>query len=112
MDDASSSPPAATALVIDDRTRALAQVRGLTTTALSALVVAAVVGTAMMARRLERTCPDGTFHPVGDTDLACYVHPLGFQGAAVVAVSVALAALVTALRVLAVHLLAPPAVED
>ena len=112
MDDAKSSPPAATPLVFDDRTRALAWVRGLTTTALSALVVMAVIGTAMTARRFEKPCPDGTVVPMGATDFACYAHPLGFQGLAVVALAVALAALVVAFRVLAVPGLAPPAAED
>jgi hypothetical protein len=55
--------------------------------------VGVIDGIAMIAQHHQIDCPAGTIMPVG-ADLTCTTHPLGFQGTAVLALSVMLAVVI------------------
>ncbi|WP_207084349.1 hypothetical protein [Nocardioides sp. S5] len=61
---------------------------------LAACGVGVAVGAAMIARRREVECADGTYFPESATDFRCFAHPQALSGSAVVLICLALAAVI------------------
>ena len=75
---------------------------------LAACGLGVVVGIAMMARKREVVCADGTFFPEGATDFRCYAHPQALSGSAVVLMCLALAVVIVLCAVIAIRAVSLP----
>lgn len=61
---------------------------------ITAALAGLITGLLMALQRRVVVCPEGAFFPEGTTDFRCFEHPLALEGAAVLAIAIALGALI------------------